>query len=108
MGFARFSDQRGHRGPITEQLILDLVQGCAKRATPFTWARRLQTIRAFARFCFRLDLATYISEKMTRSRAQPEVAKLRLFPTDSSVESPLCSGSQVLIPAAGSAKRRCR
>ena len=36
MGFARFSDQRGHRGPITEQLMLDWVQGCARRATPFT------------------------------------------------------------------------
>jgi integrase len=63
MGFACFSDQRGHRGPITEQLILDWVQGCARRATPFTWARRLQTIRPFARFCFRLDRATYIPEQ---------------------------------------------
>ena len=26
MGFACFSDQRGHRGPITEQLILDCDQ----------------------------------------------------------------------------------
>lgn len=33
MGFACFSDQRGYRGPITEQLILDWVQGCAGRAT---------------------------------------------------------------------------
>lgn len=70
MGFARFSDQQGHRGPITEQLILDWVQGCAKRSAPFTWARRLQTIRPFARFCFRLDQATFIPEQSMFGRAK--------------------------------------
>jgi integrase len=70
MGFGCFSDRLGHRGPITEQLILDWVQGCAKRATPFTWARRLQTIRPFARFCFRLDRATYIPEQSIFGRAK--------------------------------------
>jgi len=70
MGFARFSDQRGHRGPITEQLVLDWVQGCARRATPFTWACRLQTIRPFARFCIRLDRATYIPEQNIFGRAK--------------------------------------
>ena len=70
MGFARFSDQRGHRGPITEQLTLDWVQGCAKRATPFTWARRLQTIRPFARFCLRIDRATYVPEQNVFGRAK--------------------------------------
>lgn len=70
MGFARFSDQRGHHGPITEQLILDWVQGCAKRATPFTWARRLQTIRPFTKFCFRLDRATHIPEQSIFGRAK--------------------------------------
>ena len=70
MGFARFSDQRGHRGPITEQLTLDWVQGCAKRATPFTWARRLQTIRPFARFCLRVDRATYVPEQNVFGRAK--------------------------------------
>lgn len=70
MGFARFSDQRRHHGPITEQLILDWVQGCAKRATPFTWARRLQTIRPFTRFCSRLDRTTYIPEQSFFGRAK--------------------------------------
>jgi integrase/recombinase XerD len=70
MGFASFSDRRGHRGPLTEQLILDWVQGCARRATLFTWARRLQTIRPFARFCFRLDRATYIPEQSIFGRAK--------------------------------------
>src|SRR5664280_2353748 len=70
LGFARFSDQRCHRGAVTEQLILDWVQGCAKRATPFTWARRLQTIRPFARFCFRIDRTTYIPEQNIFGRAK--------------------------------------
>jgi len=70
MGFAHFSDQRGHRGPITEQLIMDWVQGCAKRSAPFTWARRLQTIRPFARFCSRLDQATFIPEQNVFGRAK--------------------------------------
>jgi integrase len=70
IGFARFSDQRGHRGHMTEQLILDWVQGCAKRATLFTWARRLQVIRPFAKYCFRLDRATYIPEQNIFGRAK--------------------------------------
>ena len=70
MGFARFSDQQGHRGPITEQLILNWVQGCAKRAIPFTWARRLQVIRPFAKDCFRLDRATYIPKENVFGRAK--------------------------------------
>jgi integrase len=77
MGFACFSDERTHRGPITEQLIMGWVQGCARRATPFTWARRLQTIRPFARFCSRLTPATYIPEQnifgRTKRRLTPHI-----------------------------------
>jgi integrase len=52
-----------------QQLILDWVQGCAKRTQPFTWARRLQTVRLFARFCSRLDRATFIPERNIFGRA---------------------------------------
>jgi len=93
MGFACFSDRRGHRGPITEQLILDWVQGCARRATPFTWARRLQTIRPFARFCFQLDRATYVPEQSIFGRA-----KRRLTPhiyTDREVADLLRAAGQL-------------
>jgi integrase len=92
-GFACFSDRRGHRGPITERLILDWVQGCARRATPFTWARRLQTIRPFARFCFRLDRATCIPEESIFGRA-----KRRLTPhiyTDREVADLLRAAGQL-------------
>jgi integrase len=96
MGFACFSDRQGHRGPITEQLILEWVQGCARRATPFTWAGRLKTVRPFARFCFRLDQSTYIPEQSFFGRA-----KRRLTPhiyTDREVVDLLRAAGQ-LTPA---------
>lgn len=39
--FALFADERGHSGPLTSDIVLDWVQGQAKRASPFSWARRL-------------------------------------------------------------------
>ena len=69
MHFARFAEERGHYGPLTEQLILDWVQGCARRATPLTWANRLKTIRPFAQYCLRFDRATYVPEKNRFGRA---------------------------------------
>jgi len=69
MAFARFADQRGHGGTLTEQLIVDWVQGRAKRATPITWARRLEIIRPFARYCARFESATYIPQKAPSAQA---------------------------------------
>jgi len=65
MAFARFADQRGDSGAVTEQLIVDWVQGQAKRATPITWARRLEIIRPFARYCFRFESATHVPQNGT-------------------------------------------
>jgi integrase len=70
MTFARFADERSHQGPLTEPLILDWVQNCARRATPLTWANRLKIIRPFAKYCFRLDRATFIPQKKMFGRAQ--------------------------------------
>ena len=56
--FARFVDEAGHRGPLTTRIILDWVQGQARHATPFSWARRLDVLRPFARYLARLDPAT--------------------------------------------------
>lgn len=69
LAFARFADQQRHRGPITEQLVLDWVQGRATRSTPITWARRLEIIRPFAKYCSRLDRTTYVPEKNLFGRA---------------------------------------
>lgn len=60
LAFARFADDVGHKGPLTLQLIVDWVQGQATRATPITWARRLEIIRPFAKFCAQEDPSTAI------------------------------------------------
>ena len=41
--FARFVDESGHTGPLTIHVVLGWVKGRAKNATPFSWARRLET-----------------------------------------------------------------
>lgn len=51
MAFARFADKVGHKGPLTLPLIVDWAKGQATRANSITWARRLEVIRPFARFC---------------------------------------------------------
>lgn len=60
LAFARFADNAGHKGPLTLQLIIDWAQGQATRATPITWARRLEIIRPFAKFCAQDDPGTAI------------------------------------------------
>ena len=48
LGFARFADRAGHRGPLTVQLMMGWAREEAKRAEPATWARRLAILRPFA------------------------------------------------------------
>ncbi|MGO9062729.1 MAG: tyrosine-type recombinase/integrase [Candidatus Binataceae bacterium] len=56
--FARFADEVGHTGPLTTRVVLDWVQGKATHATHFSWARRLDILRPFAKYLTRLDPAT--------------------------------------------------
>jgi integrase len=60
LAFARFADDIGHNGPLTLQLIVDWARGQASRATPITWARRLEIVRPFARFCAQDEPGTAI------------------------------------------------
>lgn len=60
LGFARFADRVGHRGPLTSQLMLDWAQGEARRAAPATWARRLAILRPFARHRAQVEPGTEI------------------------------------------------
>ncbi|RKT99317.1 integrase [Burkholderia sp. Nafp2/4-1b] len=56
--FARFADRRG-----TEHLTLDLAADWArdsKRASSISWARRIETLRGFAKFQMRTDPTTVI------------------------------------------------
>lgn len=58
MAFARFIDESGYIGPLTNRVVLEWVQEKARKATPLTWARRLDILRPFARYLRRLDPAT--------------------------------------------------
>jgi integrase len=60
MAFARFVDQSGHTGPLTSGIILAWARGQATRATPITWARRLETVRPFARHLARIAPGTEV------------------------------------------------
>ena len=58
--FARFADQIGHRGPITEELALRWA--CSStRTTPITRAGRLKILSPFAKYRLQFDPATEIA-----------------------------------------------
>jgi integrase len=58
IAFAKFVDEHGHSGPLTNEIVLSWVQGQAKRASPRSWGRRLEVLRPFAGYLGRLDPAT--------------------------------------------------
>lgn len=63
--FARFADASGHRGPLTRQLITRWARGEAKRATPLTWAKRIEAVRPFAKHRARVEPGTYVPDADT-------------------------------------------
>lgn len=72
--FARFIDAAGHIGPLTTRITLDWVQGRAKHAKPFSWARRLEVLRPFARYLARLDPATEFPQTAIFGRSHRRLA----------------------------------
>ena len=99
MAFARFADQAGHRGPLTSQLILDWAQGQARRTTRITWARRLEIVRPFARFCARFDPSTEIPRRGIFGRAHRRITP-HIY-TDREITDLLAAAAQ-LPPKTGS------
>jgi integrase len=63
--FARFADASGHRGPLTRQLITRWARDEAKRATPLTWAKRIEAVRPFAKHRARVEPGTYVPDADT-------------------------------------------
>src|SRR5258706_4027122 len=58
--FARFADQVGHRGPITEELALRWACS-SSRATAITRAGRLKILSPFAKYRLQFDPATEVA-----------------------------------------------
>ena len=57
--FGRFADESGHSGPVTLELAVRWAQA-SRRATPLTWARRLEVLRPFAKYRSQFDVGTII------------------------------------------------
>jgi integrase len=72
--FARYVDAAGHTGPLTTRIVLEWVQGKAKHAEPFSWARRLEVLRPFARYLTRLDPATAFPNSASFGRSHRRLA----------------------------------
>ena len=47
--FARYAADRGHTWPMTVELCLGWARDGAEIADPYTWARRLDSLRPFSR-----------------------------------------------------------
>jgi integrase len=74
IAFARFADASGHHGPLTCQLITRWARDEAKRATPLTWARRLEVVRPFAKHRARIEPGTYVPEANAFGRSRRRLA----------------------------------
>ncbi|TQE95105.1 MAG: tyrosine-type recombinase/integrase [Spiribacter salinus] len=57
--FARFADDMGDQDRLTVGLAEQWARA-SERQDPFTWARRIEVLRGFARFCMRFEPATEI------------------------------------------------
>jgi integrase len=60
LGFARYADAIGHRGPITIELTVGWAR-LPQSARPDWWARRLQIVRQFAQYRSYFDVQTEIA-----------------------------------------------
>lgn len=58
LAFARFADASGHEGPLTSAIVLRWAKEQAMHTDPFTWARRLNVLRPFARHLAEADAGT--------------------------------------------------
>ena len=74
LAFARFADASGHRGPLTRQLITSWARDEAKRATPLTWARRIEVVRPFAEHRAPIEPGTYVPDADTFGRSRRRLA----------------------------------
>lgn len=62
VGFARFADASGHRGPLSPELVTRWARDQARRAAPWTWTDRIRVIRPFAKHQARVMPGTYVPE----------------------------------------------
>jgi len=62
LNFARYVDDGGHVGPLTEAIVLQWAREKAQRVDPFTWAKRVAILRPFARYLLEIESSTKFPE----------------------------------------------
>jgi integrase len=72
--FARFADASGHRGPLTREIVTLWARDEAKRTTPLTWAKRIETLRPFDKHRARVEPGTYVPDADTFGPARRRLA----------------------------------
>lgn len=94
LNFAKFIDNKNYRGPITEAIAIEWAQ-LSRKATRITWARRLEVMRSFAKFCSITEPDTEIPAKTIFGPAHR-----RLVPyiyQDKEIYQ-LLNGTRILVP----------
>lgn len=71
--FARFADKMGHIGSLTTKLVIDWTKGQSRKEVPFSWARRLEVLRPFAKYLSRLDPNTEFPETLIFGKAHRRI-----------------------------------
>ncbi len=102
--FARFADEVGTDAHLTVALAVVWARA-SQRPSPLTWARRVEVLQGFARFCLREDPATEI---LPHNLFGP--ARRRLVPhiyTEAEL-STLLEAAKELAPANGLRPATCR
>jgi len=60
--FATYVDNKKHLGPLTEEIAIEWARS-SKKSSRFTWARRLEPVRCFAKYCCITEPDTQIPAK---------------------------------------------
>jgi integrase/recombinase XerC len=69
--FARFADDRGHRGPLTQELQIEWARQHVRRTGSGTAAWRLQILRPFAAYYRQFEVDTEVPAPGLLGRRQP-------------------------------------
>ncbi|MDF1758144.1 MAG: tyrosine-type recombinase/integrase [Legionellaceae bacterium] len=71
--FAEFVDNKNHCGPVTAEIAIEWSQS-SKKPSRFTWARRLEIVTCFAKYCSSIEPGTQIPPKGLFGKSHRRVA----------------------------------
>ncbi|MEH6952882.1 tyrosine-type recombinase/integrase (plasmid) [Nitrobacter sp. NHB1] len=72
--FARFADGSGHEGSLTSAIVLRWAKQEAQFSDPYSWARRVDVLRPFARYLIDLDPRTVFPTGFPFGRSKRRLA----------------------------------